>query len=165
MEFAYKHVATLVNTDGWVEENSKYKPPDRDDEYEKKFVMSDKQLAENKMSYATEVLRAPEEQQEELREWAKKGGKGPVPFYYRRLASDHDIIPRELAWRQAEVLGFEGQWDEKDFNEFEVPTSMVTFFLNKPTINGKKRFDIDVNAFDVDFDEDVHPYEDNEDID
>ena len=165
MALAYSHVATLVNTDGWVETNSKYKSEDRDDVYEKNFVMSDKQLSENKMSYATEVLGAPEEQQEELQKWAANGGKGPVPFYYRRLASDHDIIPRELAWRQAEVLGFEGQWDEKDFNEFEVPTSMVTFFLNKPTINGKKRFDIDVNAFDVDFEEDVHPYEENEDID
>ena len=38
-------------------------------------------------------------------------------------------------------------------------------FLNKPTKNKKKRFEIDVNNYDKDNTDEVHPYEDLEDID
>ena len=97
---------------------------------------------------------------------AAAGGKGPVPYYYQKLANDNNILPRELAWRQAGILGYEGQWDEKaEVAKFNIPKNMLLMFLNKPTKNKKKRFEIDVNNYDKDNTDEVHPYEDLEDID
>ena len=37
-------------------------------------------------------------------------------------------------------MGYEGQWDEKkEMNQFKIPKSMITLFINNsPTKNGKK---------------------------
>ena len=79
-----------------------------------------------------------------------------------------------MAWRQAEILGYPGQWDQnEEVKKFEVPLSMVHLFLNKPTKNKKKRLEIEAPGYvngEYKPDEyygttEVHPYEDDEDID
>ena len=119
------------------------------------------------VGYATTLLEAPKEHKEQLQAWAAAGGKGPVPYYYRALANDNNILPRDLAWRQASILGYEGQWDEKaELGKFNVPKSMITMFLCKPTGCKWDRFKIDVEELEKEDNEDeVHPYEENEDID
>ena len=54
-----------------------------------------------------------------------------------------------------------------EIKEFKIPKSMITLFLNNnPTKNGYKRFSIDVETIEnEDNDEEVHPYEENEDYD
>lgn len=150
----------------WVDENSNYVETTRDDEYERKLVHALKQVEPETGGYAVRLLEAPKEQKDELKAWAAAGGKGTVPFYYQKLANVHNILPRELAWRQAGILGYEGQWDEEsEIGKFNIPKNMLLMFLNKPTKNKKKRFDIDVENYDKDNTDEVHPYEDLEDID
>ena len=120
-------------------------------------------------------IEAPIATRNELIAWAKNGGKGPVPYYYQTLASEANILPRELAWRQAEVLlGEPAQWNQnEEIKKFEVPLSVVHLFLNKPTKNKKKRLEIEApgyvkgvyNPSEYYGTNEVHPYEDDEDID
>ena len=163
-------------TEGWVDKHSNFIETNEDEEYIRKYAIAQKQMKpENGIlgtgGYATTQLEAPEEHKEQLRAWAAAGGKGPVPYYYRGLATDNNILPRELAWRQAEILGYEGQWDEKaELKKFNVPKSMITMFLCKPTGCKWIKFQNEVEVLDKknknQFDEEeVNFYEENEDID
>ena len=155
----------------WVDENSQFQPTTRDQGYERRLVNAKRNLDPENAGYATRLLEAPQEQKDELSRWAAGGGKGQVPYYYRAICKGTNILPRELAWKQAAMLpgGYEGQWDEAEaFKEFKIPKSLVTLFLNNsPTKNGKKRFSTDVETLtnDNNNEEEVHPYEENEDID
>ncbi len=156
----------------WVDEHSNFVDTNEDEEYIRKYAIAQRQMkpedgTQGTGGYATTLLEAPKEHKEQLQAWAAKGGKGPVPYYYRALANDNNILPRELAWRQASILGYEGQWDEKaEMGKFKVPKSMVTMFLCKPTGCKWDRFKIDVEELEKEDNEDeVHPYEENEDID
>ena len=153
----------------WVDENSQFQPTTRDQGYERRLVNAKRNLDPENAGYATKLLEAPVEQKDELSRWAANGGKGQVPYYYRAICKGTNILPRELAWKQAKILGYEGQWDETEaLKEFKIPKSLVTLFLNNsPTKNGKKRFSHDVETLtnDNNNEEEVHPYEENEDID
>ena len=160
-----------INSAGvsWIDENSKFVATTREKGYERKLVNAKRNLDPENAGYATRLLEAPQEQQDELSRWAANGGKGQVPYYYRAICKGTNILPRELAWAQAKINGYEGQWDEAEaVKEFKVPKSLVTLFLNNsPTKNGKKRFSHDVETLtnDNNNEEEVHPYEENEDID
>jgi len=160
------------NTPGWVDEHSNFIETNDDEEYIRKYAIAQRQMQPESGTlgtggYYTTQLEAPLEHKEKLQAWAAAGGKGPVPYYYRALANDNNIIPRELAWRQASILGYEGQWDEKaEVGKFNVPKSMITMFLCKPTGCKWDRFKIDVEELNKkNNDDEVHPYEENEDID
>lgn len=161
------HDSTLSNGTSWVDANSVYVSPNSTKEYEQKLISAQRNLDPENAGYATRLLEAPREQKEELQTWAANGGKGPVPYYYRMIVKGRNILPRELAWKQAAILNYEGQWDEDaEIKKFNIPKSMITFFINNnPTKNGKKRFGIEVETYDKDFIEEVHPYEENEDFD
>lgn len=154
----------------WIDTNSQYKMSDNNEEYKRKFVIAQKQVKPETKGYATTLLEAPLDQKEALQEWAAAGGKGPVPYYYQNLANDNNIMPRELAWRQAKIMGYEGQFDESDIKEFKIPKYLITQFCNKSTGCKWARFKNDVNVIDKknnnQFNEtEVDFYEENEDID
>ncbi len=167
---AYSAVV-LKHTEGggtWVDQNSQFKATTRDNEYETKLVSAKRNLDPENAGYATRLLEAPQEQKDELARWAAGGGKGQVPYYYRAICKGTNILPRELAWKQAGILGYEGQWDETEaVKEFKIPKSMISLFINNsPTKNGAKRFGINVETIENEpNEEEVHPYEENEDID
>ena len=165
-DLAQTAIVTKHSQQTWVDENSNFVETERDAEYEKKLVFAQRQVEPETGGYATRLLEAPQAVKDELSKWAAAGGKGPVPYYYQKLANDNNILPRELAWRQAGILGYEGQWDEKaEVAKFNIPKNMLLMFLNKPTKNKKKRFEIDVNNYDKDNTDEVHTYEDYEEID
>jgi len=164
---AFTAVRDLHTNGEWVDANSQFKGTTRDNEYETKLVNAKRQLDPENAGYVTRQLAAPVEQQEELKRWAAEGGKGQVPYYYRAICKGTNILPRDLAWKQATIMGYEGQFDENEIKEFKIPKSMITLFLNNnPTKNGFKRFSTDVEtAENEDNEEEVHPYEENEDYD
>ena len=164
---AFTAVQTLHANGTWVDANSEFKGTTRDNEYETKLVTAKSQLDPENAGYATRQLPAPVEQREELKKWAAEGGKGQVPYYYRALCKGTNILPRDLAWKQASIMGYEGQFDVNEIQEFKIPKSMITLFLNNnPTKNGFKRFSTDVETIENEQnEEEVHPYEDNEDYD
>ena len=154
----------------WIDTNSQYKMSDNNEEYKRKLVIAQKQVKPETKGYATTLLEAPLDQKEALQEWAAAGGKGPVPYYYQNLANDNNIMPRELAWRQAKIMGYEGQFDESDIKEFKIPKYLITQFCNKSTGCKWARFKNDVNVIDKKNnnqfnEEEVDFYEENEDID
>jgi len=164
---AFTEIVNLHSNPDWVDANSVFKGVTRDNEYETNLVNAQKSLDPENAGYTTTLLPAPEAQKTELKKWAADGGKGQVPFYYRAIVKGTNILPRELAWKQAELLGYEGQFDEKEaIKEFKVPKSMITLFLNNnPTKNGAKRFAYDVETIENEpNEEEVHPYEENEDF-
>lgn len=167
---AYDAIKLAHDNGEWIDQSSTYTSPNKTTEYETKLESAVRYLDPENVGYATRLLPAPQEQRDELSRWASDGGKGQVPYYYRAICKGTNILPRELAWKQAAMLpqGYEGQWDEAEaFKEFKVPKSLVTLFLNNsPTKNGKKRFSHDVETLTNDNnEEEVHPYEENEDID
>ena len=164
---AFTAVNTLHSNSQWVDANSEFKGTTRDNEYETKLVNAKRQLDPENAGYATKLLETPQEQKDELIKWAAEGGKGQVPYYYRAICKGTNVLPRDLAWKQASILGYPGQFDENEIKEFKIPKSMITLFLNNnPTKNGYKRFSIDVETIEnEDNDEEVHPYEENEDYD
>lgn len=164
---AFTEVVNLHSNPQWVDANSQFKGTTRDNEYETKLVNAKRQLDPENAGYATRLLEAPQEQKDELARWAAGGGKGQVPYYYRAMTKGTNILPRDLAWKQAGILGYEGQWDEDEaMKEFKIPKSMISLFINNnPTKNGAKRFGIDVETIENEpNEEEVHPYEENEDF-
>jgi hypothetical protein len=165
---AYDAAVTAHGSDSWVDNAATYKPSTSTAEYETKLVNAKTNLDPENAGYVTRQLEAPIAQQEELKRWAANGGKGQVPYYYRAIVKGTNILPRDLAWKQAAIMGYEGQWDEKEeLNKFKIPKSMITLFINNnPTKNGAKRFGINVETIENEpNEEEVHPYEENEDID
>ena len=164
---AFTAVQTLHTNSQWVDANSQFKGTTRDNEYETKLVNAKRQLDPENAGFATRLLEAPQEQKDELVKWAAEGGKGQVPYYYRAMCKGTNILPRDLAWKQAAILGYPGQFDENEIKEFKIPKSMITLFLNNnPTKNGAKRFGYDVETIENEpKEEEVHPYEENEDYD
>ncbi len=167
-EAAQKTIGAHLQKQEWIDSNSKFEEYSRNSEYETKLVKAQRQVQPETKGYITTLLEAPQAQKEELLNWAKKGGKGPVPYYYRALAQQNRILPRELAWKQANILSgnaieFDGDEEIKQFN---IPPSMLYMFLEHPTKNGYTRFNHDVNTINNEEDEnEVHPYEEDEDID
>ena len=167
-EAAQKTIGAHLQKQEWIDSNSKFEEYSRNSEYETKLVKAQRQVQPETKGYITTLLEAPQAQKEELLNWAKKGGKGPVPYYYRALAQQNRILPRELAWKQANILSgnaieFDGDEEIKQFN---IPPSMLYMFLEHPTKNGFTRFNHDVNTINNEEDEnEVHPYEEDEDID
>ena len=154
----------------WIDENSQYKMADKNEEYKRKMIIAQKQVKPETKGYATMLLEAPKDQKEALQEWAAEGGKGPVPYYYQNLANDNNILPRELAWRQAKIMGYEGQFDEATFAEFKIPKYLITQFCNKSTACKWARVKNDIEVIDKKNnnqfnEEEVDFYEENEDID
>lgn len=152
----------------WIDDAATYKPSTSTAEYERKLVNAKTNLDPENAGYVTRQLEAPIAQQEELKRWAANGGEGQVPYYYRAIVKGTNILPRDLAWKQAAIMGYEGQWNEKEeLNKFKIPKSMITLFINNnPTKNGAKRFGINVETIENEpNEEEVHPYEENEDID
>ena len=166
-EQAYNAVVKEHSSTKWVDNAATYKAPTSTAEYETKLVNAKTNLDPENAGYVTRLLVAPEAQKEELKRWAANGGKGQVPYYYRAIVKGTNILPRDLAWKQATILGYEGQWDEKEeMNQFKIPKSMITLFINNsPTKNGKKRFEHDVNNYNQEDTDEVNPYEELEDID
>ena len=167
-EQAYNAVVQEHSQPSWVDNAATYKAPTSTAEYERKLVNAKTNLDPENAGYVTRQLEAPIAQQEELKRWAANGGKGQVPYYYRAIVKGTNILPRDLAWKQATIMGYEGQWDEKEeLNKFKIPKSMITLFINNnPTKNGAKRFGINVETIENEpNEEEVHPYEENEDID
>lgn len=165
---AFDAVVTAHGSPSWVDNAATYKPSTSTAEYERKLVNAKTNLDPENAGYVTRQLEAPVAQQEELKRWAANGGKGQVPYYYRAIVKGTNILPRDLAWKQATILGYEGQWDEKEeLNKFKIPKSMITLFINNnPTKNGAKRFGYNVETIENEpKEEEVHPYEENEDID
>ena len=165
---AFDAVVTAHGSGDWVDNAATYKPSTSTAEYERKLVNAKTNLDPENAGYVTRQLEAPIAQQEELKRWAANGGKGQVPYYYRAIVKGTNILPRDLAWKQAAILGYEGQWDEKEeLNKFKIPKSMITLFINNnPTKNGAKRFGINVETIENEpNEEEVHPYEELEDID
>ena len=165
---AFDAVVTAHGSPSWVDNAATYKPSTSTAEYERKLVNAKTNLDPENAGYVTKLLEAPLAQKEELKRWAANGGKGQVPYYYRAIVKGTNILPRDLAWKQAAILGYEGQWDEKEeLNKFKIPKSMITLFINNnPTKNGAKRFGINVETIENEpKEEEVHPYEENEDID
>ena len=164
---AEDRIVVKLRDSDWVEDAATYKPSTSTEEYETKLVNAKTNLDPENAGYVTRLLEAPKAQREELKRWAANGGKGQVPYYYRAIVKGTNILPRDLAWKQAAILGYEGQWDEKEeMNQFKIPKSMITLFLNNnPTKNGRKRFEHDVNNYDKENTEEVHPYEELEDFD
>ena len=165
---AFDAVVTAHSSPSWVDNAATYKPSTSTAEYERKLVNAKTNLDPENAGYVTRLLEAPIAQQEELKRWAANGGKGQVPYYYRAIVKGTNILPRDLAWKQATILGYEGQWDEKEeLNKFKIPKSMISLFINNnPTKNGAKRFGINVETIENEpKEEEVHPYEENEDID
>ena len=167
-EAAQKTIGQQLTNQTWIDNNSKFEEYSRNSEYETKLVRAQRQVQPETKGYITTLLDAPQAQKEELLTWAKKGGKGPVPYYYRALAQQNKILPRELAWKQADILignptDFDG---EEELKQFNIPPSMLYMFLEHPTKNGYTRFNHDVNTINNEEDEnEVHPYEEDEDID
>jgi hypothetical protein len=167
-EAAQKIIGASLQRQEWIDNNSKFEEYSRNSEYERKLVRAQRQVQPETKGYITTLLEAPQAQKEDLLNWAKKGGKGPVPYYYRALAQQNRILPRELAWKQANILSgnaieFDGDEEIKQFN---IPPSMLYMFLEHPTKNGYTRFNHDVNTINNEEDEnEVHPYEEDEDID
>ena len=167
-EAAQKTIGAHLQKQEWIDSNSKFEEYSRNSEYETKLVKAQRQVQPETKGYITTLLEAPQAQKEELLNWAKKGGKGPVPYYYRALAQQNRILPRELAWKQANILSgnaieFDGDEEIKQFN---IPPSMLYMFLEHPTKNGYTRFNHDVNTITNEENEnEVHPYEEDEDID
>ena len=157
--------------DNWVDKYSKWEPSKNQDEYMSKLVAAGKQVQPETGGYKTKLLEAPKDQKELLQDWAANGGKGPVPYYYRALASNNNILPRELAWRQANMLGYEGKWDEKaELKKYNIPKYLITQFCKNPTACKFSRFKNDVEEIDninngKNNEEEVNFYEENEDID
>mgnify|MGYP003116049216 FL=1 len=167
-EQAFDAVVAVHGSSSWVDNAATYKPSTSTAEYETKLVNAKTNLDPENAGYVTRLLEAPLAQKEELKRWAANGGKGQVPYYYRAIVKGTNILPRDLAWKQATILGYEGQWDEKEeLNKFKIPKSMITLFINNnPTKNGAKRFGINVETIENEpKEEEVHPYEENEDID
>ena len=167
-EQAFDAVVAVHGSSSWVDNAATYKPSTSTAEYERKLVNAKTNLDPENAGYVTKLLEAPLAQKEELKRWAANGGKGQVPYYYRAIVKGTNILPRDLAWKQATILGYEGQWDEKEeLNKFKIPKSMITLFINNnPTKNGAKRFGINVETIENEpKEEEVHPYEENEDID
>ena len=165
---AFDAVVAVHGSPSWVDNAATYKPSTSTAEYETKLVNAKTNLDPENAGYVTRLLEAPLAQKEELKRWAANGGKGQVPYYYRAIVKGTNILPRDLAWKQATILGYEGQWDEKEeLNKFKIPKSMITLFINNnPTKNGAKRFGINVETIENEpKEEEVHPYEENEDID
>ena len=165
---AFDAVVTAHGSPSWVDNAATYKPSTSTAEYERKLVNAKTNLDPENAGYVTKLLEAPLAQKEELKRWAANGGKGQVPYYYRAIVKGTNILPRDLAWKQAAILGYEGQWDEKEeLNKFKIPKSMISLFINNnPTKNGAKRFGINVETIENEpKEEEVHPYEENEDID
>ena len=161
-------VLTGPNAQTWITNNSKFEEYSRNSEYETKLVRAQRQVQPETKGYITTLLEAPQAQKEELLNWAKKGGKGPVPYYYRALAQQNRILPRELAWKQADILtGNPSEFNvDEEIKQFNIPPSMLYMFLEHPTKNGFTRFNHDVNTINNEEDEnEVHPYEEDEDID
>jgi hypothetical protein len=165
---AFDAVVAVHGSPSWVDNAATYKPSTSTAEYETKLVNAKTNLDPENAGYVTRLLEAPLAQKEELQRWAANGGKGQVPYYYRAIVKGTNILPRDLAWKQAAILGYEGQWDEKEeLNKFKIPKSMITLFINNnPTKNGAKRFGINVETIENEpKEEEVHPYEELEDID
>ena len=165
---AQKTIGAHLQRQEWIDNNSKFEEYSRNSEYEKKLVRAQRQVQPETKGYITTLLEAPQAQKEELLNWAKKGGKGPVPYYYRALAQQNRILPRELAWKQADILtGNPTEFDvDEEIKQFNIPPSMLYMFLEHPTKNGFTRFNHDVNTINNEEDEnEVHPYEEDEDID
>ena len=165
---AFDAVVTAHGSGDWVDNAATYKPSTSTAEYERKLVNAKTNLDPENAGYVTRLLEAPQAQKEELQRWAANGGKGQVPYYYRAIVKGTNILPRDLAWKQATIMGYEGQWDEKEeLNKFKIPKSMITLFINNnPTKNGAKRFGINVETIENEpNEEEVHPYEELEDID
>tara|TARA_A100001391_G_scaffold114779_1_gene77609 strand:+ start:4730 stop:6808 length:2079 start_codon:yes stop_codon:yes gene_type:complete len=164
---AEDHIVVKLGDGEWVDDAATYKPSTSTKEYETKLVNAKTSLDPENAGYVTRLLEAPKAQREELKRWAANGGKGQVPYYYRAIVKGTNILPRDLAWKQAAILGYDGQWDEKEeMNQFKIPKYMITLFLNNnPTKNGRKRFEHDVNNYNKEDTEEVHPYEELEDID
>ena len=175
MNAAKQHLVTKTTDDVWISENSQYNVYDRDKEYETKFAEGLSQVQPEDAGFARRLLSAPVEVKEDLLKWANAGGKGIVPYYYQTLANRNNIIPRELAWRQAEIMGYEGQTPDisKEAEKFDYPISLLKMFLKNPTKNKQKRLAIDAPGY-VKGEykpseyypiNEVHPYEEEEDID
>ena len=165
---AQKTIGAHLQRQEWIDNNSKFEEYSRNSEYEKKLVRAQRQVQPETKGYITTLLEAPQAQKEELLNWARKGGKGPVPYYYRALAQQNRILPRELAWKQADILsGNPTEFDvDEEIKQFNIPPSMLYMFLEHPTKNGFTRFNHDVNTINNEEDEnEVHPYEEDEDID
>ena len=165
---AFDAVVAVHGSTEWVNNAATYKPSTSTAEYERKLVNAKTNLDPENAGYVTRLLEAPQAQKEELQRWAANGGKGQVPYYYRAIVKGTNILPRDLAWKQATIMGYEGQWDEKEeLNKFKIPKSMITLFINNnPTKNGAKRFGINVETIENEpNEEEVPPYEENEDID
>ena len=137
---AFDAVVTAHGSPSWIDNAATYKPSTSTAEYERKLVNAKTNLDPENAGYVTKLLEAPDAQKEELKRWAANGGEGQVPYYYRAIVKGTNILPRDLAWKQAAILGYEGQWDEKEeMNQFKIPKSMITLFINNsPTKNGKK---------------------------
>ena len=164
-------IVELFKDTEWIDDNSQYKMSDDNEEYKRKLVVAQTQIKPETKGYTTTLLEAPKDQKEALQDWAAAGGTGPVPYYYQNLANNNNILPRELAWRQARIMGYEGQFDESEIiKEFNIPKYMITQFCNKSTECKWARFKNDVEVLDKknnnQFDEEeVDFYEENEDID
>lgn len=155
----------------WIDKYSNWQPATNQDEYMSKLVSAGKQVQPETGGYKTKLLEAPKDQKELLQDWAANGGKNPVPYYYRALASNNNILPRELAWRQANMLGYDGKWDEKaELKKYNIPKYLITQFCKNPTACKWARFKNDVQEIDdinndKNNEEEVNFYEENEDID
>jgi|ETNmetMinimDraft_27_1059897.scaffolds.fasta_scaffold00153_4 hypothetical protein len=164
-------IVTKFEDTEWIDDNSQYKMSDNNEEYKRKMVVAQAQVKPETKGYATVLLEAPKEQKEALQDWAAAGGKGPVPYYYQNLANNNNILPRELAWRQAKIMGYEGQFSESDIiKEFNIPLYMIKQFCNKSTECKWSRFKHEVEVIDKKNndqfnEEEVDFYEENEDID
>lgn len=170
LKAAQSTIVTKFKDTDWIDKHSQYKMHESNEEYKRKLVIAQKQVKPETKGYATTLLEAPLDQKEALQEWAAEGGTGPVPYYYQNLANDNNILPRELAWRQAKIMGYEGQFDEATFAEFKIPKYLITQFCNKSTACKWARFKNDVDVIDKKNnnqfnEEEVDFYEENEDID
>ena len=90
-DIAQTAIVTKHSQQTWVDENSNFVETERDAEYEKKLVFAQRQVEPETGGYATRLLEAPQAVKDELSKWAAAGGKGPVPYYYQKLANDNNI--------------------------------------------------------------------------
>ena len=159
----------------WVDKKSVEEASTRSEGYEKMMARAFDEVKPEDKAYALRLLSAPQQEQKELLVWANGGGKGAIPYYYQVIAAKTGVLPKELAWKQAAILGYEGPSPDidKEISKLPIPQWLLKGYLRHPTKNKNKRLAIDAPEY-VDGEykpdeyykiEQVHPYEEEEDID
>ena len=145
---AEQRIIQLLGTDTWRDKNSTRTYTNDDLGRQKALLNAQRTIKPQSGNWRVIKLDVPNEEKEELKQWAESGGEGPVPSYYSGLAHMNGIPPKVLASSQAALFGFNPPTvDEKKITD--IPPSVRHLLIYKPNPTkieiAKKQLEIEEN--------------------